>query len=130
VTAVNTYTEAYAEWDDRAKLFRVYLIPAAPEGNDDFDEIANTKPMESMFTGDSMEARLYRAAFCACPKDFGTFKIGEPVGWTTEAPAKRVAKAVTKEIANAKAGKPAPTDEQVSFVAQLHVVLNKKRGRR
>lgn len=125
------YTDAFAEWDDAAHLFRVYLVPVVPEDDDDFDPIEQAKPMEPEYIGASFETRLHRATFIACPKDIGALKVGDPLGWPKEAPAKRVAKAVKAEIARAVKGEPGPDDATVAWAAQIAKMLGSgKRSRK
>ena len=112
-----TIIHAYPEWDDRDGKFRVYLVRADGEGGDDFD---SAKPMQSEILGESIEARLYRAAFCAHPKDFRG-EHERVLGFDKEPPAKRAAAAVKKELKAVAAGKDGPSN----FAIQIACVLAK-----
>jgi len=112
-----TIVDAHHEWDDRDGKFRVYLVRADGEGGDDFD---SAKPMQSEILGESIEARLYRAAFCAHPKDFRG-EHERVLGFDKEPPAKRAAAAVKKELKAVAAGKDGPSN----FAIQIACVLAK-----
>lgn len=101
-----TYIDAFAEWDD-PHAFRVYL-------STDIDE--DPIPMCAEYSGTSVEARLYRAAFVACPKDLGSLtSAGGPLGWPKAAPAKRVAAAVRKELGRIKRGLPGVSNDAIKL---------------
>lgn len=114
-------TDAYAEWDD-PNAFRVYLVR-----DDD-----TAKPMKAHYRDDgTVEARLYRAAFLKCPKDFINTEISVgAVGWPTAASAKRVAKAVNAELKRIAKGEPGPTDADISFAAQIARIMKPKKKAR
>lgn len=120
--------DAYAEWDD-PHAFRVFLVREGEDGQPDLD---NAKPMEAVHDfGDeceSIEGRLYRAAFVKCAKDFvGVTALRGPIGWPKEGPAKRVAKAVKAELARIEKGEPCPTKGAVQLATML--VPKRKGGR-
>lgn len=118
----NDIISAYHEWDD-PHAFRVYLVR---EGGPDAGE-----PMEAVYTGDSVECRLFRAAFLKCYKDLAHQEVGEPVlGFQKEAAAKRVAKAVNAEIKRIKKGEPPMTDEQFAIGLQIAKLMNGGKRRR
>jgi hypothetical protein len=116
-------TDAYAEWDDRAGKFRVYLEREDGSDPEPLRPLMGVDPLD-----DKTEARLYRAAFVACPRDIGplTTGRGEGLGWEKEAPAKRVANAVKKELAAMAKGKPGPSDMAIQIAL---VMVPKKRER-
>lgn len=127
--APNKYTDAIAEWDDRARLFRVYLMPELmPEVAGDAEHDPEPKPLEAVhFESDGdTECRLYKAAFCACPRDIGRLSAGREIGWEKEAPAKRVAKAVKRELKRIDKGMPGPD----ATALQIAILLAKPKGRR
>jgi hypothetical protein len=69
----------------------------------------------------SIEARLYFAAFIACPKDLGRLDLQQrKVYFDREPPAKRVARAVARELKAIKKGAPPPTATLVGLVASLN----------
>lgn len=111
---------AFAEWDDRRGVMRVYL----DDGTD------NPPMLQREVHGNVTHARLYRAAFIANPKDFsraaGLNSTTEPaIGWEprddddTRGRAERAADAVNAELVRMRARKPGPTDAQVNAAAQL-----------
>ena len=111
--------DAFAEWDD-PDAFRVYLVREGEEGNLDL-----AKPMEAVIVdGGAVECRLYKAVFCANPKDFRRQDHERLLGFNREAPAKRAAKAVKRELAKTAKGEPGPD----SFTMQIAVLL--ARGKR
>jgi len=108
----------FAEWDD-PKAFRVYLI----------SEDGESEPLRAAFMDESLHCRLFQACFLANPKDFAGQSVEDRlVGWSKEAPAKRAVKAVQKELKKIAKGEPGPTREQVSFAAQLALILKKPKG--
>jgi hypothetical protein len=126
--------DAYVEWDDRGNAFRIYLAREEPElGEDDIYSEPEPEPMEAVHDDlgtETVEGRLYKAAFCRCPKDVGYMLANDRVlGWPKEAPAKRVADAVKKELAKIEAGEPGPTDLAIQ-VAVIRAKGKAKRGRR
>ena len=105
-----TITNAYAEWDDDGQKFRVYLEReyTDPDEYDGDEEDPNeARPLKSEITADSIDARLYKAAFCAHPKDFGG-DHERLVGFDKKAAAERCAKAVVKELKRIEHGEPGP----------------------
>lgn len=109
--------DAYVEWDD-PRAFRVYLIREVTRNDGDGPclDLDDGTPMESVMTGDGVEARLYRAAFLHATKDVARLDACDRVlGWATEAPAKRVAKAVKVELARIEKGEPAPSIEAIQI---------------
>lgn len=111
--------DAYAEWDD-PDAFRVFLVREDEHGNADLD---NAKPMEAVHDfGDecaTVEGRLYRAAFVRCARDFAGRPVDRVLGWSKEAPAKRVAKAVKSELARIENGEPGPSAQAVRLAIML-----------
>lgn len=121
------YVEAYAMWDD-PDCFRVYpRREDAPRDDDDVSPEPLPKPMEAVLLGESVEVRLYRAAYLACSRDF-TGAHARVLGFKTEAAAKRVARAVNAEIKRIAKGQPPPTTEALGLVAAL--AMAPRRGRR
>jgi hypothetical protein len=117
--------EAFAEWDD-PDAFRVFLVREV-DGEDGIERDDGT-PMEAVYTGDSVEQRLFFAAMGACPKDFVGRDAGREIGWPKEAPAKRVAKAVNAELKRIEKGDPPPDPHAVSMGLQIAKIM--KGGRR
>ena len=111
------------EWDD-PKAYRVFLLR---EG-DDWD---NASPLEAAYGSDSLDdplmVRLYQAAYCDNPKDFAGRDVRHDLGWEKDAPAKRAAKAVKKELKRIEAGEPGPTREQIAWAAQIGRALARRR---
>lgn len=116
--------DAVAEWDDREQLFRVYLFrDSTPKDCSDpncdgdcADEMPpEPEPLNAVHFDPAWEARLYKAVFCANPKDFKGLKAGDALGWSKRAPAERAAKAVKRELARIEKGAPGPTDYDVQF---------------
>ncbi len=108
-------TAATAEWDDQGEAFRVYLErtyvdPDEYRGEEkDPNEL---RPLRSDILGDTVDARLYLAAFCAHPRDFrGAHE--RLVGFDTRPAAERAAKAVTKELKKIARGEPGPSEFEV-----------------
>ena len=121
-------TNAYAGWDDRDGKFRIYLEgdyvdPEEYEGDE--EDPNEARPLKSEITADSIDARLYKAAFCAHPKDFG----GEHerlVGFDKKAAAERCVKAVAKELKRIEKGEPGPD----VFAMQIALMFAKSKKRR
>ena len=117
---MNQIIDAIAEWDDRGQTFRVYLTR---EGQDE------SQPMEARLTEETIESRLYRAAFMKCYKDFLDKPHERVLGFEKEAAAKRVAKAVNAELKRVAKGEPGPTLHQVSMTAQIAGIMSGKKRR-
>ena len=114
----NRYDDAYAQWDDRASVYRVYLLPV-DTGQDPPPEAVPMSAVDVEGDG-ATECRLYRAAFVRCPKDIGKLKaMGRELGFEKEAAARRVASAVKKELESIEKGKPGPTDAQIQFALMM-----------
>jgi hypothetical protein len=119
---MSNIVDVYHEWDD-PHAFRVYLVR---EGGPEEGE-----PMEAVYAGDSVECRLFRAAFVKCHKDLGPQDACDRVlGFEKEAAAKRVAAAVKKELKAIEKGAPAMSDEQFSLAVQIAKMLAPKRRTR
>ena len=111
--------DAFAEWDDKRQLFRVFLTKAVVECPEECGFCEGCNPEQDLFLEPehfpetATMVRLYRAAFCANPKDFRDQLVREPIGWAKRAPAERAAKAVQRELARIEDGSPGPTNEAV-----------------
>lgn len=130
------YVDAYAEWDD-PHAFRVFLVlgdqhPGLdPIDCDDEDCLCCHESVAMPAFGGTddgtIESRLYRAAFVACPKDIAKLTVDRrALDFATKPPAERVARAVKKELAAIAAGKPGPTD----FAIQVALLRVPRKGRR
>lgn len=94
--------DAVVAWDD-PHAWRVYLVR---EGDENLDL---AQPMDTVIAdGGAVECRLYKAVFCANPKDFRNQEHERLLGFETEAPARRAAKVVKKELARIAKGEPEP----------------------
>ncbi len=112
--------DVYADWDD-PYAFRVFLAYETGDGDIDY------RPMRAEHFGDSVAVRLYRAVMRDCARDLAKRTVSnEPLGWPTEAPAKRVAKAVKEELARIEKGEPGPSDMAI----QMALAMLPKRARR
>ncbi len=105
--------DVYADWDD-PHAFRVFLAyETSGEGDIEY------RPMRAEHF-DGIEARLYRAAFRDCAKDVANQPVQQgPLGWATEAPAQRVAKAVKKELDRIEKAQPGPSDAAIQMALML-----------
>ncbi len=114
--------DVYHEWDD-PHAFRVFLVR---EGGPEEGE-----PMEAVYLGDSIECRLFRAAFVKCYRDLGKQDaIDRVLGFEKEAAAKRVAAAVKAELKRIEKGEPAMTQQDVAWAVQIaKAMTSKRRGR-
>lgn len=116
--------EAFAEWDD-PHAFRVFL---AREDADGFPDMDSATPMESVLDTETetVEGRLYRAVILACARDIAHQQYERVLGWPTEAPAKRAAKAVNAELARIAKGEPGPSTVAIQFAL---AAVSKRRRR-
>ncbi len=109
--------DAIAEWDDAGAAFRVYLVREDADGEPDID---NAEPMEAvLFDGGEVECRLFKAVFCANPKDFRGHVHSRDLGFDKKTKAERAARAVKKELARIAKGEPGPD----MFAMQIAVAL-------
>lgn len=116
--------DAFAEWDDRDQTFRVYLVREEPD-RDDETSPEEPQPMEAAILDGSVEARLHKAAFVRCWRDF-TGDHERVLGFAKRTSAERVAKAVKAELKRIEKGDPGPTDHEVHMTAQLALMLRRK----
>lgn len=122
--------DAYAEWDDRAERFRVYLVREVERTDDEqtFTDRDDGEPMASVLIGGEIECRLYRAIICAHPKDFGGAheRLVGFAGKSGRAKAERAAKAVKAELLKIERGEPGPSDMACQIAG---ILMPRKRAR-
>jgi hypothetical protein len=107
--------DAFAEWDD-PHAFRVFLIREKDGEQDDgapMEAVHGVDPLD-----DPIEARLYKAAFCAHPKDFRG-EYDRVLGFKTRTPAERAAKAVKKELKRIEKGEPGPDNLSMQLACMI-----------
>lgn len=113
------YTNAYADWDDREQAFVVYL--------EDSDE-SREEPIQAEYSGNSIDARLHMAAFCAHPKDFANLEMHRgALTFPKKTQAARAAKAIKKELKRIEKGEPGPDRETIAWAVQIARVYTRKR---
>ena len=114
------YIDAQAQWDDRDQVFRVFLTPESTCKDPDPETVPLQQVYAPGYGASELMCRLYRAAFVRCPKDIGRLAAQDAVlGFSEAAAAKRVAKAVKKELAAIDTGQPAPSDDAVRLAIAL-----------
>lgn len=115
-----------AEWDDHGDVFRVYLERTyvdTDEYRGEEKDPNEMRPLRSDILGETVDARLYLAAFCAHPRDFrGAHE--RLVGFDSRPAAERAAKAVTKELKRIERGEPGPS------AFEVQVALMRAKGKK
>lgn len=100
-------------------LCRVCLI--REDENGEPEDLDSAEPMKAEL--DSLypiETRLYQAAVCAHPKDFGSGDAQDSeIRFAKEAAAKRCAKAVNAELKRIEKGEPGPSNVALQFAAMM-----------
>jgi hypothetical protein len=114
------YSGADVEWLEKLEYGNHGYAVLLDDGSLEPKVMPIPSPFEIENPNMSLEARLYFAAFIACPKDLGRLDATQKeVYFDREPPAKRVARAVERELKAIRKGVKPPTKELLAIAVCL-----------